>query len=402
MQDENDDDNAQDGMELVQRHDVTLTKESKRALNIDKIREQITVLVARLAIPARLQRGWSFTWDETYRDNPTPVGTVTRTRGNVATNHNYTVKIEMICRPNRPRAGIDAEFNTAVGVLAVASARTKWNVSAVDGIAVTPTEFVNVGSGGGDVYVGYAPFHLPTDGLQQFGHIYGRDAQITVLWSALSAALDSDWQNRYHVVLEGPPACGKTEILLTIKRLVGSESCLVFDGTSTTQAGAQKELMEREELPRILIIEEIEKTDESALRYLLGLLDDRGEIRKMTAREKIVRDARVLCLATVNDIEKFNSMLSGALASRFRHKIFCPRPDRALMEKILTREVSRINGDNTWIEPALDYMQEINSSDPRTAIAICLSGREGWLDGTYPTMLREIRQVGADLAKGAQ
>ena len=51
---------------------------------------------------------------------------------------------------------------------------------------------------------------------------------------------------------------------------------------------------------------------------------------------------------------------------------------------------------------AYDWDREINSSDPRMAIAICLSGREGWLDGTYPTMLREIRQVGADLTKGAQ
>lgn len=393
---------ADDGApELLYRHEVQLVKQSKRALNIDKIGEQLALLMARIETPGRVDKGWSATWDGTYRDVPESVpGTAVRARGNTAQIHNYTVTLAINCSPKRPRAGIPAEFQNIVGILQASSNRGKWSVAQVDGqeAKVSASEFGGVRSSSDD-YVGYAPFVLPADARQRFGHVYGRDSQIHVMMSAVEAALDSDWTNRYHVVLMGPPACGKTELLLTVKRMVGSDSCLVFDGTSTTQAGAQKEFMEREELPRILIIEEIEKTDESALRYLLGLLDDRGEIRKMTAREKIVRDARVLCLATVNDIDKFGGMLSGALASRFRHKIYCPRPDRDLMRKILAREVGKVDRDGkiggaTWIEPTLDYMQEISASDPRQAIAICLSGREGWLDGSYPTMLREIRKVG--------
>lgn len=392
-----DEENDIEPTETVYRHDVVLVKTSKRATPDDKLKEQVASLLAKISTPGRILKGWTFAWDEKITDEPNEVaGSSERTRGKRAQIHNYKVKFDIICRPTRPRAGIDGEFQNIVGVLVASSNRHPFfNVATVDGETVDNiVELTEIKSSGMDDFVGYAPFTLPQNARELFGHIYDREAQINVLLSAVEAAMASDWDKRFHVVLEGPPACGKTEILNTIKAIAGRESVLVFDGTSTTQAGAQKEFMEREELPRILIIEEIEKTDESALRYLLGLLDTRGEIRKQTAREKIVRDARVLCLATVNDIDKFKGMLSGALASRFAHELFCPRPDRDLMRKILRREVLGINGKETWIEPTLDYMQEIGSSDPRKAIAICLSGREGWTDGKYPEMLRRIRKIG--------
>ena len=89
----------------------------------------------------------------------------------------------------------------------------------------------------------------------------------------------SGFQNRNHCVLFGPPACGKSEILLAFKRLLGADAVMTFDATSTTEAGARRELRQLANIPPIPIVEEIEKTDERSLRWLLGVLDTRGEIR---------------------------------------------------------------------------------------------------------------------------
>ena len=84
-------------------------------------------------------------------------------------------------------------------------------------------------------------------------------------------------------------------------------------------------------------------------------------------------------------------MMSGALASRFGHKVYFPRPSREILKKILTREVRKIdNGKEEWIEPALDYLLEVEQTDdPRRAISI-LDGRDRLLSGEYQKDLKHI------------
>lgn len=234
-----------------------------------------------------------------------------------------------------------------------------------------------------------------TDTEPHFRHIFDRKEQIGIVNQAITAAIQSHFANRNHCVLYGPPACGKSDILLGFKAMYGADNVLQFDATSTTAAGARKELRELEKIPPILICEEIEKTDEGSLRWLLGVLDTRGEIRGLNYRDSSYsRDVKLLCLATVNDMDKFNNAMSGALASRFANKIKCPRPSRAVLEKILEREIAKIKGKPEWIVPAINYCVEIEGTDdPRRVIAVALCGQDKLLNGEYQGWLEATSEV---------
>jgi Cdc6-like AAA superfamily ATPase len=245
---------------------------------------------------------------------------------------------------------------------------------------------------------------MDPDRSKFFENIYARDPQIALVLSAVDAAVKSNFQNRFHAVLYGPPACGKTQILNCVADMVGEESVLRFDCTSTTKAGAEKILLEAAEVPPVMICEEIEKTDEASLRWLLGLLDHRAEIRKTNYRVgTLQRKVHVLTLATVNDIALFESVMDGALASRFSHKIYCPRPDKTVLRRILEREIAATDedgkplGKHEWIEPAIDYVVDREkSNDPRRVITVCLSGGDKLLTGEYQKYLDAARDPRLD------
>lgn len=219
-----------------------------------------------------------------------------------------------------------------------------------------------------------------------FDHIYNREHQINIICSAIEALRDSDLENRFNCILYGEPGCAKTEILLSTGKMLGEEgkAFLKLDATSITEAGAQRLLLDSEFIPPVLIVEEIEKAEEKRVRWLLGILDQRGEIRKTNYRiGNRVRGVKMLCLATVNDISLFRSVMSGALASRFPHQIYCPRPDNVVLRKILERELKKVNGNPDWIDPTIEICNKLEVTDPRRAIPICLCGKDRLLDGSY-------------------
>jgi hypothetical protein len=227
-----------------------------------------------------------------------------------------------------------------------------------------------------------------------FDHIYERESHIDIIHSALVALKESDLQNRFHCCLWGPPGCGKSDILISISAMLGpeNEAFLKFDATSMTEAGVSKLLLDSDFLPPVLIVEEIEKAEEKQLRWLLGILDHRAEIRRTNFRVgNRHRNVKMLCLSTVNNIKLFRNVMSGALASRFAHEIYCPRPSRDIMEQILIREVDKVNGDHAWIEPTLKFcVDEKEWNDPRKVVPICLCGRDDLLDGTYQTAIEAV------------
>jgi SpoVK/Ycf46/Vps4 family AAA+-type ATPase len=229
-----------------------------------------------------------------------------------------------------------------------------------------------------------------------FTGIFGREAHIARITSAIEVAQKSQLQKRYHVLLYGPPGCGKTDLLNKFCKSLGAEgqAYLMIDATSTTQAGIIKKLMDSPVIPPVMVVEEIEKAEESALRWLLGVLDQRGEVRRINARVGYqYRNVRLLVLATANDITLFRRAMSGALASRFAHQIYCPRPDRDTMHKILLREVTEMQGNPLWIDPALDFcMNDLDMNDPREIIPICLGGGDRLLDGSYQEVVRQTRE----------
>jgi MoxR-like ATPase len=176
--------------------------------------------------------------------------------------------------------------------------------------------------------------------------------------------------------------------------MLGEDSVVKLDATSTTKAGAENLLLELDAVPPVLIIEEIEKCNPVNLPWLLGVMDDRAEIVKTNARIGSIRkEARCLVLATVNNLDEFKAIMAGALASRFKNQIYCPRPSRKILAKILLREVKEIAGDPAWIKPALDWcLKEEKTNDPRRVCAI-LDGREKLLTGEYQADMRAIRQA---------
>lgn len=225
-------------------------------------------------------------------------------------------------------------------------------------------------------------------------HIYERDAQIRVVTSALEAAIASDFKNRFHCVLHGPPACGKSDILVGIAKALGEEgeAFLKIDATSTTEAGISKLLLEADTVPPVLIVEEIEKADPGSLRWLLGVLDHRAEVRRINARiGNQARNVQLLCLATVNDLRAFEAIASGALASRFSLEVHCPRPSEAVLRRILQREVDKVGGKAEWVEPTLRLAEVLGVNDPRKIIPLCLCGGDRLLDGSYQADIRAVR-----------
>lgn len=262
----------------------------------------------------------------------------------------------------------------------------RWAIHTVDGKPYTVTDDGEVTT---KDFLAYTDVEIPEDYEGYFSHLFGLDSHIGRIRGALEAAIMSNFSNRYHVALIGPPGCGKSDICQTLKKALGEEAVLEFDATATTAAGAIKELDQREILPRVLLVEEIEKADEKALSFLLALCDLRGEIRKTTARAAIQKDTKLLVIATVNNHELFEKLQAGALSSRFANKLWFRRPSPEMLRSILEREVGKVDGDEAWIQPTLDYAKEKDINDPRMITALCLCGRDGWLDGSFYEMLAD-------------
>lgn len=353
-------------------HDIKLEKRAQRQIDARKIREQLMYIVKRALASNRAKQGWCYRGKYDFQVTPTSDGYL------------YTTTLNFK-REGRKVSDdvIEKQFNTIKDIVRTAGNTPNWIITTIEGVIVKAED-----SG----VKQFAEIHIAKPRAEYFGHIYDRDAQIKIVQSAIEAATSSDFRNRFHCVLYGPPACGKTDILASFKRMLGPDAVMQFDATSMTSAGAIKSLTDSAKIPPVLIVEEIEKTDENSLKWLLGVLDHRAEIRKTNFHMNLRREVKLLCLATVNDIVKFKSAMSGALASRFAHKIYCPRPNRAILEKILAREIEKISGNSAWIKPTLDYcLDKEGIDDPRRIVSICLSGRNALLTNEYQQALDSVK-----------
>src|SRR5690606_192688 len=230
-----------------------------------------------------------------------------------------------------------------------------------------------------------------------FDELYGLEHQINVIYRSIKALNDSNLQHRHHCICYGPPACGKSQTLLAFANMLGEDerNYIKLDATNMTTAGVTKLLMEADELPSVLILEEAEKIQSPhLLSWLLGVMDARGEIRRINFRTgPQARNVRMLVLATANNIKEFRKLLAGALASRFSHEIYFPRPSREVLYKILEREIKKIDGDMKWADKALEFAyDELGIHDPRKILPIALDGKEALMDGSYQESIRKTRR----------
>lgn len=362
-------------------HQVTFAKTSQRHLNVAKVTGNMDAIAKAGWNKSLGVQGWSTSpvegsWIETGKTAP------------------YENMLTITVTYDRTKTGKPEDALTLGGIFhkmatkADTPALGSWKLVQVDGEEYTKPAEGEIPVGGTD-NLSYADVDVPRDWDKNFQHLYGLDSHISRVRRAIEAAIRSDWNQRFHAALIGPPGCGKTDIGKTVASILGDEAVMVFDSTAMTSAGAIKELAEREILPRVIVFEEIEKAPESALQFLLGVLDQRGEIRKVTARSNIQRDTRVLAICTVNNMGLFLKMQAGALASRFSNRIYFTEPDEKTQRKILKREISKIDGDEKWIEPVIRYCKAHSISDPRVMISLALCGTDGWLDGTFEKELSE-------------
>lgn len=378
-------------------HVIVLTKEAQRVLQPLKIEKQMEALIKTCISQTRSRTGWHCEPDMSFGDNR---GEFWKSQS-YANGYRYTVRLILTYKPQsdtREAIAIRTEFENIVRNFHDRASLVHnggWTFETIDERTLADfigKKFIEAANvGGKDANIGYAAMAIPQDWNSHFGHLYGLDAQIERVKRALEASERSGWRNRFHCALIGPPGCGKSDLCQSIKNALGASAVMEFDATSTTMAGAQKNLGDRLELPRVLLVEEIEKA-ESALTWLLSVLDLRGEIRKTTAKGNIQKDTKMLAVATVNDYRLFKKLNSGALASRFANRIFFQRPGRELLERILLREIDKVDGNRKWATPALNYCEENKIYDPREVIAICMVGAEKLLTGEYQRMLDATRE----------
>lgn len=230
-----------------------------------------------------------------------------------------------------------------------------------------------------------------------FKHLYGLDAQIDILMSAVQAAIDSKMVNRFHVLLWGEPGCGKTEIVRGLASMLSAVNVnvLSLDATTTTEAGIRRRFLEdNAAVPDVITLEELEKVPQQQIRWLLGVLDDRALLMQANYRSTASREVRALIVATANDLKRLDRMLAGALASRFQIKLHCPRPSRELLAKILAREVDKIGGSRSWVEPTLKFCYDQQGiTDPRRIIPVCIAGGRLLMSGKYQEWLTRTTGV---------
>jgi len=233
-----------------------------------------------------------------------------------------------------------------------------------------------------------------------FKGIYGRGAHIRLLFSSIKRMVATKGQLRHHGLLYGKPGAAKSHVLMGMQNVLGSGAFLILNSNTTTKAGVAKlfkRLSEGPGIPKIVFIEELEKTKEEMLDIWLGIMDERAEIRKVNYREDWALDVECLVFATANDKRKLDMLHGGsptepgALSSRFRKKLNVPRPDENIMRRILLREIHEYGGDKDWIDPCIDLASEIVTDDPRIVLSF-LDGGDRLLTGEYQQDILAVQE----------
>jgi hypothetical protein len=410
-------------------HRLTITRHTNRYTATDRLDRNIQLVIDSVVGVQRQRDGWTCRFEN---DNPQMVqddihfGRTMNNQPRIVSNrydiegspdgidttgYDWTTDLRLECRPSRPRKTLDAEFaNITAQLHTRLENKIDWRVIAIDG-----QPYIAVGEGKDesaehdpDESVGYAPFVLPPwdEFKSHFTELYGMDDYIVTLYETLKTAVDSEWRIRCNFALIGPPACGKSQLMKCLANALLPGATLMMDGTSTTAAGALELLKAMAEMPRVLLSEELEKQDDKQTRWMLGMLDIRGEVKKLTTRTQIDRETHLIGICTVNDEHAFEKMNAGALASRYTIPLYFTRPHRNVMHKIVAREIGKLGdftgrakceicerptgGVHRWINPALDFAEDMNTSDPRRVIGFATLGRDGLLDKSYQDRMRKI------------
>lgn len=388
-----------DVVNATHNHVIEITKDYGRSADDLKVTQNLDDMMAAVNLAGRVARGWKLSL------RPVTAETTAWYRVEFLTNsmtgpRRYHFFFDFI--GTNPKTDDESELVSALSILdgkGTTFGGNPYLIASVDGVKYAEASIATrrAAAAAKSDLVGYAPFALPENTRAHFDRLYGVDAHINRVLKAVELAARTDFRKRINTVLIGPPACGKTELCRALKEAVGEGSVYEVDATACTKAGVLQDLDNFEELPRVMIIEEIEKANSDTLSFLLGIMDTRGEINKTTARGKIERDVKMLVIATVNNTDRFEALNYGALASRFSNVIYFQTPDDELLTKILQREIDEVEGDGSkgsgkkaykWIKPTLEFCHEVKRTDARFVTAVCLTGQDDLLTNEYQTDLK--------------
>lgn len=401
----------------MKKYDVTVVRSLKRKIGSNDLKEQLQTLRDRIS------RHW-----DAVSILPRLIKEVETGTGPNRRLH-YSAVITLKKDRYRDENAVQRGFDHTLNILNRSARRLKWRVASDEALAVQPDEELAVVNGAGDVMDDPAPrllnnkkpapkpsIYMTGEALPPltddvfntyFKRIYDREAHIRIIYDHLCLAVKTNFKVRHHTLLKGKPACAKSELFLAFIDWLGDDFIESIDASTMTKAGLEHHLMKHAEmgtLKPILIMEEIEKTDDANVSCLIQVMDARGKIQRTnanTVREGLgALDCKPIIWGTCNDEDALEKFHKGAIWSRFGNKLECVRPDRTLMERILKREVEEIGGKDEWIDPVLKFcFEELvgtklkgQHDDPRFVRSF-LAGGDRLLDDGPKGFLADFRKV---------
>jgi MoxR-like ATPase len=357
---------------------MTLTKEAQRRCDTSILTVQIKYLVARACAGNR----------KLWRScKPKPEETETRSGWKYSCKLNFSREGRAVSEAIKGK-----QFEKIKYIISKAGNASKWSIEGYNEPKMDEPEIDD------DEVEDVRPMAVikkPID--DYFTGLYGFENHRMMIDEAIETAKLTNFVQRRHIVLLGEPGCGKTTLINRYKEMIGAEAYIELDAPGTTKAGAiqriderlknmKRELREAAIHPPILFVEEIEKTEGESLSFLLGILDDRAALQKVTCRQEINTHAPLLLIGTANSEERLRGFASGALMDRVL-LLYCQPPSIDMQLMILKREIANIpNGNPIWADKAMEFfikakLEKVFSL--REKINMVTAGKDRWLNGDF-------------------
>lgn len=152
-----------------------------------------------------------------------------------------------------------------------------------------------------------------------FESIYGRELLVKLVKSVIDATAP------VHLLMNGPPACGKTEICKCIYNAM-PELTIWLEGDTTTVPGIIQELTNKPQA-KFIIYNEIGDAKPPVRQALLEILEN-GTVSKTTKTESFKITHPIWMIATTNEIKH----VSKQLLNRFIVKTIEPYNEQEFVE----------------------------------------------------------------------
>lgn len=240
-----------------------------------------------------------------------------------------------------------------------------------------------------------APGILNLDPGNEFDDLYGKTDALNVVMSALAVYNQTNSRNRYHSLLIGSPAAGKSEIATRLMNVVGRENVLEVNAYDATKAGMEETILTYPgDLPPVLIYQELDKVkNEEAISWMLGALDTNQEIIRINKTDGLMRrKVPFISIATCNSLDKVKKFHGGAIADRFTNKLHVPDMTDDMRYAILTNKIKTLpNFNEKWVDKAIEYCHYVGDLSMRKLESVLMCGQDRLLTGEYQASLDATR-----------